>query len=121
LKLLPESAKLDAATELLLQEENIRLYPEYLMRKVRGRRIAMIFQEPMLALNPVLTVGHQLQEVLKLHTTLSAGERLDRINRLLQSVGLAEEKHLLSRYPHQLSGGMRQRIMIATALATEPD
>jgi len=90
------------------------------MRKVRGARIAMIFQEPMTALNPLHTIGRQIDEVLRIHTTLGRADRRARILALLASVHLPDPARLLRSYPHQLSGGQRQRAMIAMALALNP-
>jgi glutathione transport system ATP-binding protein len=90
------------------------------MRRIRGKEIAMIFQEPMTSLNPVFTIGDQLCEVLILHEKRSRTEAMAEAERLLALVRLADAKALLARYPHQLSGGMRQRVMIAMALACRP-
>ncbi|MAS12766.1 MAG: glutathione ABC transporter ATP-binding protein GsiA [Nitratireductor sp.] len=90
------------------------------MRKVRGKDIAMIFQEPMTSLNPVFTIGDQIAEVLMLHEGVSKKEALRQAGDLLEMVRLPDARALLSRYPHQLSGGMRQRVMIAMALACKP-
>ena len=90
------------------------------MRRIRGNEIAMIFQEPMTSLNPVFTIGDQLTEVLMLHENLSKSAALAEAERLLQLVRLPDAKNLLTRHPHQLSGGMRQRVMIAMALACRP-
>ena len=91
------------------------------MQAVRGRRIAMVFQDPMSSLNPVLTVGRQLTEVLVRHRVCSAREAPDRAVALLDRVGIPGARQRLGTYPHQLSGGMRQRVMIAIALACEPE
>jgi peptide/nickel transport system ATP-binding protein len=90
------------------------------MRQVRGNDISMIFQEPMTSLNPVLTIGRQLGETLRLHQRVSRREADDRAQEMLQLVGIPETKRRLTEYPHQLSGGMRQRVMIAIALSCRP-
>ena len=90
------------------------------MRKVRGNDIAMIFQEPMTSLNPVLTVGRQLGETLRLHQRVGKQEADERAIEMLRLVGISEAKRRLDEYPHQLSGGMRQRVMIAIALSCRP-
>ncbi|MEM6712921.1 MAG: ABC transporter ATP-binding protein [Pseudomonadota bacterium] len=91
------------------------------MRGLRGRRVAMIFQEPMTALNPVLRVGNQIEEVLHMHTDLPAPEVKSRTLDIMEQVHLPDIEHIYSAYPHQLSGGQRQRIMIAMALVSDPD
>lgn len=89
------------------------------MRKIRGKKISMIFQDPMTALNPVKTVGDQIAEVVLLHTQCSKAEALKRAQEMLSMVGIVPERY--KDYPHQFSGGMKQRIVIAIALACEPD
>ena len=90
------------------------------MRRVRGNRIGMIFQEPMTSLNPVLTIGRQLTETLQLHLKMSSTRALSRAGELLTMVGIPDPDQRLSSYPHQLSGGMRQRVMIAMAISCNP-
>lgn len=90
------------------------------MQKLRGSSISMVFQEPMTSLNPVQTIGMQLEEVLLLHENLNNEERKQRIIEMLQEVGLLERETLLKKYPHELSGGMRQRIMLAMAMLCNP-
>ena len=94
--------------------------PEAKMRKIRGNQISMIFQEPMTSLNPVFSVGDQVAEVIKLHQKLSRRERRDRVVEMFRLVGIPAAARRLSEYPHQMSGGMRQRVMIAMALACNP-
>jgi len=90
------------------------------MRKLRAKRVSMIFQEPMTALNPSMRVGHQVREVLDLHTGLSAREKYARVLHMLEQISLPDVEQIFRSYPHQLSGGQRQRIMIAMALILEP-
>jgi peptide/nickel transport system ATP-binding protein len=94
--------------------------PEEAMRRVRGQEIAMIFQEPMTSLNPVLTVGHQIAESVRIHTDANAAAARARAVEMLRLVKIPDPERRLDDYPHQFSGGMRQRVMIATALACNP-
>src|ERR1700745_2947883 len=90
------------------------------MRHVRGARIAMIFQEPMTSLNPVFTIGSQVGEAIRLHQRTARAETRARTVEALRMVGIADPERRVNDYPHQLSGGMRQRVMIAMALACNP-
>ena len=90
------------------------------IRRVRGREISMVFQEPMTSLNPVLSIGLQLTETMQHHLGLSPAQALKRAAELLEMVGISEPKRRLAQFPHHLSGGMRQRVMIAVALSCEP-
>ena len=120
LRLLPQNGRILGGSVNLGGEEVFGL-PEWAMSSIRGGRIGMIFQDPMTAFNPVLTIGQQIAESLTLHRNLR-GERLrQRAMELLDQVGLSQPARHLREYPHQLSGGMRQRAMIAMALAGEPD
>jgi len=98
----------------------LSLDPEHL-RTLRGKKIAMIFQEPMTSLNPVMTIGDQIIEAVLAHEPVSKKEAYARSWEMLQKVGLGDSKHRMEDYPHQLSGGMRQRVMIAMALVCRPD
>ncbi|MBK3736204.1 dipeptide ABC transporter ATP-binding protein [Azospirillum brasilense] len=120
LGLLPKAVKVSSG-EIRHQGTNVFSLPERDQRALRGGRIAMIFQEPMTALNPLMRVGDQIDEVLRYHTTLDRAARRARVVELLASVGLPEPDHLRRSYPFRLSGGQRQRVMIAMALAVEPD
>ncbi|MFP5288021.1 MAG: ABC transporter ATP-binding protein [Thermoanaerobaculia bacterium] len=99
---------------------NLLDLPQREMRRVRGNRIAMVFQEPMTALNPVYTIGFQVAEAVRAHRPLSRREAREEAVRLLDLVALADARRRLNDYPHQLSGGQRQRVVIAMALAGEP-
>ncbi len=122
MRLLPDHVTRYAEdSEIRLDGRNLLQYSERQMRDLRGNRIAMIFQEPMTALNPVFTIGWQLDEALKYHTKLNRRERKARILELLDMVEIPNPDRRYYEYPHQLSGGMRQRVVIAMALACEPE
>ena len=120
MRLLPDAARV-VAGQVLLQGEDLLALPESSMRQVRGRRMAMIFQEPATCLNPVLTLGTQLVEVIERHTALRALAARQQALAVLQQVGVPDAERRLGEYPFQLSGGLKQRVMIAMALATAPD
>ncbi|MAR86138.1 MAG: microcin ABC transporter ATP-binding protein [Chloroflexi bacterium] len=118
--LLPEDQlKTEAGSISVLGEPIIGASPKRL-RQLRGNRMAMIFQEPMTALNPVMPLGRQIEEVLTEHTDMSSRDRKNRVYELMESVNLPDKKNLFRSYPHEISGGQRQRVMIALALALEP-
>jgi len=106
--------------EILLEGENVLAAGETRLRELRCTRMSMIFQEPMTALNPVMTCGLQIDEVLETHTKLDAAQRKAKIIAILTRVKLPEPERVYASYPHQLSGGQRQRIMIAMALVLDP-
>ncbi|MEK4538886.1 ABC transporter ATP-binding protein [Peribacillus sp. FSL K6-1552] len=106
--------------EILFKGVNIANASEAKMRKIRGNEIAMIFQEPMTSLNPVFTIGEQLVETLRIHRKWNKKHARQRAVEMLKLVGLGRAEELINEYPHQLSGGMRQRVMIAMAMICEP-
>jgi peptide/nickel transport system ATP-binding protein len=116
--LLPRELGLSGS--ILFEGEDLTASSESRRRELRGARMAMIFQEPMTALNPVMTCGAQLDELLRFHTKLNVEERKSKILRILAEVALPDPERMLASYPHQLSGGQRQRVMIALALLLEP-
>jgi peptide/nickel transport system ATP-binding protein len=120
LRLLPETGQITDGT-VAVDGLEVMALPESAMRAVRGRRIAIIFQEPATSLNPVLTVGRQICEVLERHLGFSGQVARKRAIELLESVGMPDAVRRLDEYPFQLSGGLKQRVMIAVALAAEPD
>lgn len=121
MSLLPRGAALSAGTAIRLAGAQIAGLPEAALRRLRGNRMAMVFQEPMSSLNPVHSIGGQLVEAIRVHQPLSQAAALSRAEDLLAEVGLPEPKRMLKRYPHELSGGQRQRVMIAMALSNQPD
>ena len=117
--LLPKQLKAGAG-QILLQGENVLTASPARLRELRCTRMAMIFQEPMTALNPVMRCGEQIDEVLRQHTALGEAERRARVRRAIEEVRLPDPERMMASYPHQLSGGQRQRIVIAIALILEP-
>lgn len=120
MKLLPVGVGEITDGEVVFQGNNIENLSESEMNKIRGKDVSMIFQEPMTALNPVFTIGFQLSEVLLNHFDISKQDARERCISLLQSVGISRPEKIVDEYPHQLSGGMRQRVMIAMAIACQP-
>ena len=120
MRLLPDAISVSSG-DIRLKNRSLFALPESQMQKVRGRSIAMIFQEPMSALNPVMTVGEQVAEAIRVHLDIKKEEIRDKVISLFEEVALKEPKERYSWYPHQLSGGQKQRVMIAIALACEPD
>lgn len=120
MRLLPEALQV-VQGDVLLDGQNINALPEMAMQQVRGRRIAMIFQEPGTSLNPVMRIGDQLLETIEVHTDLRGSAARDKAIHWLSRVGIPEPDVRIDHYPFQFSGGQKQRIMIAMALAAEPD
>src|SRR6202035_3281029 len=119
MRLLPESARI-VGGEVIFEDQDLLKLSEPEMRHVRGARIAMIFQEPMTSLNPVFTIGSQIGEAVRLHQHTNRAETRNRTIEALRMVGIADPERRIDDYPHQLSGGMRQRVMIAMALSCNP-
>ena len=120
LRLLPENAVIHPDSRIAYKGENLLEASGARLRALRGRDISAVFQEPMTSLNPVLTVGEQVAEVLRLHGRMSVRQALERAAELLNEVGIPEPRARLRAYPHELSGGQQQRVMIAIAIANEP-
>ena len=108
------------AGEVLFEGENLLNVDDREMRRIRGNRMSMVFQEPMTSLNPVLTIGRQITETLELHQQMTKGQARERAAELVRLVGIPDAARRLKDYPHQFSGGMRQRVMIAMALSCNP-
>ncbi|CAN8142443.1 Peptidoglycan transport ATP-binding protein YejF [uncultured Thiomicrorhabdus sp.] len=120
MRLLPQALQITQGS-IELQQQNLFDLTEAQMQGLRGKKVAMIFQEPMTSLNPVMTVGNQVAEVLRLHLGLKSKAAKQKVIELFNEVGIPEADQRINWYPHQLSGGQKQRVMIAMALACEPD
>lgn len=120
LRLIPDPPGRIVGGRITLAGQEILTVPEVEMRDLRGKLASMIFQEPMTSLNPVFTVGTQVMEALRVHTGMAKAEAWDVAIRYLEKVGISEPDKRMSQYPHQLSGGMKQRVMIAMALCLKP-
>ena len=120
MRLVPKPGKI-VAGRVMLEGRNLLELPVKEMRAVRGRRVAMIFQEPMTSLNPVIRVGDQVVEAIRLHESVSRSQARARCLELFGEVGIPDPEARLDAYPHQLSGGLKQRVMIAMALSARPD
>ena len=121
LRLLQEPpANYPGAGRVLWRGEDVLRMDQQRLRKLRGGEVGMVFQEPMTALNPTMTVGRQVEEALEIHTQLDAAARLARVIELFKAVGIPQAESRVTAYPHEMSGGQRQRVCIAMALACEP-
>lgn len=120
MRILTDTGKVTSG-EVLFEGKNLLDFSKAEMRQLRGSKISIIFQDPMTSLNPVYTVGNQIREAIMLHTSRNKQQADQRALELLELVGVNDPAKRLKQYPHQLSGGMRQRVMIAMALACEPD
>ena len=121
MRLAPEGSSLELGGEIRFQGQDLLQLPERTMQDMRGRRIAMVFQDPMTSLNPVMTVGAQIDDIVRRHTGASAAQARRRTLELLGLVGIRDAVRRADDYPHQFSGGMRQRVLIAIAVSCQPD
>ncbi|UYP01416.1 ABC transporter ATP-binding protein [Oceanotoga sp. DSM 15011] len=120
LKLISKNAQIKKG-EILYRDKNLLNLSEKELKKIRGKNISMIFQEPMSSLNPLLKVGNQIKEIINIHRIGDKKDNKDKVIKLMKNVGLASPENTYNKYPHELSGGQRQRIIIAIAIANNPD
>ncbi len=120
LRLLPPAASIVNGS-IVFDETDLLLLPRQRMQRIRGNRIAMIFQEPATSLNPLMTVGEQIGEALRIHQRLDRRSTREQVLMLMETVGIPDPRRRYRSYPHQLSGGIRQRVVVATALSCRPD
>ena len=121
IRLIPSPPGKIVSGEVIFHERDILLLPEDEVRKIRGRRIAMIFQDPMTSLNPFMKISKQLMEITRLHLGYSKQQAYEHAIKMLETVGIPDARTRVDGYPHEFSGGMRQRVMIAMALSCEPE
>ena len=121
IRLIPEPPGKIVSGEIIFKGQDILLLPRDAVRKIRGRRIAMIFQDPMTSLNPFMKISRQLMEMTQLHLGHSKAQAYEHAIRMLETVGIPDARTRAGSYPHEFSGGMRQRVMIAMALSCEPE
>jgi oligopeptide/dipeptide ABC transporter ATP-binding protein len=121
LNLIPQPPMVKTGGRILFKNEDLAGFNEEQWRDLRGKKIGMVFQEPLSSLNPVLSIGQQMEEGLLVHLGLDRGRARERSLSLLKEVGLPDPQRILGQYPHQLSGGMCQRVMLAMAVSCEPD
>jgi oligopeptide/dipeptide ABC transporter ATP-binding protein len=120
MRLIPRPGRIEAGSRILFEGRDLLSLPVTEMRALRGGRMGMIFQEPMTSLNPVLPVGAQVREAIALHSNMPASAARERVMELFEMVGIPDPKKRIDTYPHQLSGGLKQRVMIAMAMAMQP-
>jgi oligopeptide transport system ATP-binding protein len=121
IRLIPEPPGKIVSGEILFEGQDLRSLPVDELRKIRGKRIAMIFQDPMTSLNPFMRISKQLMEITQLHLGHTKAQAYEHAIKMLETVGIPDARSRVDSYPHEFSGGMRQRVMIAMALSCEPD